>query len=237
MFRSLCGEFSTQDTGQTRRDMRAPLCWKILEAFNACKHALCRAQPGKPHPWLAVLCTWLLHSWLNCFRNMFVHFIWMLLPACRCCTFLMALWGCCKAEYDDGIECLSLEFKQHSIWVILVQCAANCLLVFSVEGIGFVLSLGTLMHGLGHFVSSYPCSEKKGQDTGSYEPAWVWGQEGCKVCNQTITVSLLQPLHHLLLPVGQLNYLKQNSAMSELNSLQHKTCFLSQDNKTPLELL
>lgn len=111
------------------------------------------------------------------------------------------------------------------------------LLVFSVEGIRFLLSLGTLMHGLGHFVSSYPCSEKKGQDTGSYEPAWVWGQERCKVCNQTITVSLLQPLQHLLLPVGQLNYLKQNSAMSELNSLQHKTCFLSQDNKTPLELL
>lgn len=70
---------------------------------------------------------------------------------------------------------------------------------------------------------------------------WTCMSEVRKVAKYVIKLSLWVSCSlcttSCLLPVGQFNYLKQNSAMSELNSLQHKTCFLSQDNITPLELL
>lgn len=45
MLYRLCRQLPAQIPYQARGDMCTSMCWEILEAFNACWHEICRAQP------------------------------------------------------------------------------------------------------------------------------------------------------------------------------------------------
>lgn len=65
MFHWLRGKFPAQISRQARGDLCPEMCWEVPEAFDACWHEICRAEPRCCNPRLIGIPEFHLH-WLFC---------------------------------------------------------------------------------------------------------------------------------------------------------------------------
>lgn len=54
MLQWLCWHFQAQITAEARGNLCSAMCWEVSQAFNACWHEVCRAQPGSCNPGLVI---------------------------------------------------------------------------------------------------------------------------------------------------------------------------------------
>lgn len=54
MLQWLCWHFQAQITAEARGNLCSAMRWEVSQAFNACWHEVCRAQPGSCNPGLVI---------------------------------------------------------------------------------------------------------------------------------------------------------------------------------------